>query len=98
MEVLKSKVIQSRNVIETCRCIISTNISAFNLYRINAHYKQLQNQNVKVSINLRGREWVNQKESVYFNTIQGWRIEKVESVNTNDLPAAEAVLKVLRLQ
>jgi hypothetical protein len=44
-------------------------------------------------------EWVNPKgESVYFNTIQGWRIEKVESVNTNDLPAAEAVLKVLRLQ
>lgn len=32
---------------------------------------------VKVSINLRGREWVNpQGETIYFNTIQGWKIEK----------------------
>ena len=31
---------------------------------------------VKVSINLGGREWVNpQGETVYFNTIQGWKIE-----------------------
>ena len=34
-------------------------------------------QDVKVSINLRGREWINpQGEAVYFNTIQGWRIEE----------------------
>lgn len=34
-------------------------------------------QEVKVSINLRGREWVNpQGETRYFNSIQGWRIEK----------------------
>lgn len=34
-------------------------------------------QNVKVGINLRGREWVNpQGETKYFNSIQGWRIEK----------------------
>lgn len=33
---------------------------------------------VKVSINLRGREWVNpQGETKYFNSIQGWRIEKM---------------------
>ncbi len=33
-------------------------------------------QEVKVSINLRGREWVNpQGETKYFNTIQGWKIE-----------------------
>lgn len=33
---------------------------------------------VKVSINLRGREWLNpQGETKYFNSIQGWRIEKV---------------------
>ena len=33
-------------------------------------------QDVKVSINLRGREWVNpQGETKYFNSIQGWRIE-----------------------
>lgn len=32
---------------------------------------------VRVSINLRGREWVNpQGETRYFNSIQGWRIEK----------------------
>lgn len=32
---------------------------------------------VKISINLRGREWVTpQGETRYFNSIQGWRIEK----------------------
>lgn len=34
-------------------------------------------EQVKVSINLRGREWTNpQGEVKYFNTIQGWRIER----------------------
>ncbi len=34
-------------------------------------------EDVKVSINLRGREWVNPEgEAKYFNSIQGWRIEK----------------------
>lgn len=34
-------------------------------------------EDVKVSINLRGREWVNpQGETKYFNQIQGWRIER----------------------
>lgn len=37
--------------------------------------------NVKVSINLGGREWVNpQGETKYFNSIRGWRIEKVGDV------------------
>ena len=37
-------------------------------------------ESVKVSINLRGREWVNpQGEAKYFNSIQGWRIERMES-------------------
>ena len=32
---------------------------------------------VKVSINLRGREWINpQGEAKYFNSVQGWKIEK----------------------
>ena len=32
-------------------------------------------QEVKVSINLRGREWINpQGEAKYFNSIQGWSI------------------------
>ena len=46
-------------------------------------------QNVKVNINLRGREWENPqtKEIKYFNTIQGWRIELLESNEQNeDLP------------
>ena len=35
---------------------------------------------VKVSINLRGREWINpQGEAKYFNSIHGWRIEKIKS-------------------
>lgn len=36
-------------------------------------------QLVKISINLRGREWVNpQGETKYFNSIQGWRIENLQ--------------------
>jgi len=35
-------------------------------------------EQVKVSINLRGREWVNpQGETKYFNSIQGCKIERV---------------------
>ena len=35
-------------------------------------------QDVKISINLRGREWTNpQGEVKYFNSIQGWRIENL---------------------
>lgn len=35
-------------------------------------------QDVKVSINLRGREWINpQGEAKYFNSIQGWRVESL---------------------
>ena len=35
---------------------------------------------VKIDINLRGREWTNaQGETVYFNTIQGWRIGKLQA-------------------
>jgi hypothetical protein len=37
-------------------------------------------ETVKIDINLRGREWTNQQgETVYFNTIQGWRIGKVQA-------------------
>ena len=36
-------------------------------------------QPVKVSINLRGREWTSpQGEVKYFNSIQGWRIETLQ--------------------
>ncbi len=37
-------------------------------------------QNVKIGVNLRGREWVNpQGETKYFNSIQGWRIENLQA-------------------
>ena len=36
-------------------------------------------QVVKISINIRGREWTNpQGEVKYFNSIQGWRIEQLQ--------------------
>ncbi|NVJ88712.1 MAG: DUF3127 domain-containing protein [Flavobacteriaceae bacterium] len=39
-------------------------------------------QDVKVSINLRGREWINpQGEAKYFNSIQGWRIENLSQAS-----------------
>jgi hypothetical protein len=52
-------------------------------------------QQVKISINLRGREWVNpQGETKYFNSIQGWRIEAVSTEALNEdmppVPPAEA--------
>jgi len=53
-------------------------------------------ENVKVSINLGGREWVNpQGETKYFNSIKGWRIEKVgeavaPSPQAPPMPAAAA--------
>lgn len=39
-----------------------------------------ENDSVKVSINLGGREWVNpQGETKYFNSVKGWRIERLPS-------------------
>jgi hypothetical protein len=45
-------------------------------------------QQVKISINLRGREWVNpQGETKYFNSIQGWRIEgSQQEASSGDIP------------
>jgi hypothetical protein len=50
---------------------------------------------VKIDINLRGREWTNpQGETVYFNTIQGWRIAKAQAeaapTQAPPIPAAAA--------
>jgi hypothetical protein len=42
--------------------------------------------NVKVSINLGGREWVNpQGETKYFNSIKGWRIEKIQGQDVGNM-------------
>jgi len=51
-------------------------------------------QEVKISINLRGREWINPEGVVkYFNAIQGWRIELLNSQETisENLPELEQV-------
>ena len=51
---------------------------------------------VKVAINLRGREWLNpQGETKYFNDIQGWKIEKLQTDSTSNsglepMPPAQA--------
>ncbi|WP_136480407.1 DUF3127 domain-containing protein [Cognatitamlana onchidii] len=52
-------------------------------------------QQVKININLRGREWVNpQGETKYFNSIQGWRIEALQAeasgANMPPVPPADA--------
>lgn len=52
-------------------------------------------QQVKININLRGREWVNpQGETKYFNAIQGWRIEALQAAGASsggDLPPVPPV-------
>ena len=47
-------------------------------------------QDVKVSINLAGREWVNPiGETKYFNSIKGWRVEKLnDSAPRQERPQA----------
>ena len=53
-------------------------------------------QDVKVGINLRGREWTNpQGEVKYFNSIQGWRVEVLQAAQQGaagvpPVPPAEA--------
>ena len=52
-------------------------------------------EDVKVSINLGGREWINpQGEAKYFNSIVGWRIEKVQDAPNTPIPPKESDLGV----
>ena len=47
-------------------------------------------ENVKISINLRGREWENPEGDVkYFNSIHGWRIEKEDSMEKEKIPSPD---------
>jgi len=47
-------------------------------------------ESVTIGINLRGREWTNPKgELVYFNTIQGWKINKTQQGNQNTSAPAQ---------
>ena len=50
-------------------------------------------EDVKVSINLRGREWINPEGvAKYFNSIQGWRIEKLQAgAPQGGVPPVEAI-------
>ncbi len=59
-------------------------------------------EEIKVSFNLRGREWTSPQGDVkYFNTIDAWRIERVQnqkaapstqSVSTSDVNPATAIV------
>ena len=47
-------------------------------------------ENVKISINLRGREWENPEGEIkHFNSIHGWRIEKEEFVEKDVIPSPD---------
>ena len=52
--------------------------------------KLVVGQDVKVSINLGGREWVNpQGETKYFNSIKGWKVEILSSGTSSPTPEAK---------
>jgi len=47
---------------------------------------------VKININLRGREWINPEGvAKYFNSIQGWRIEKINADASSNVPPVETI-------
>ena len=54
-------------------------------------------QNVKVYINIRGREWTNpQGEIKYFNTIEAWKIEVIQTINVaNQQPVQQPVTQAV---
>ena len=63
---------------------IQDNTELLNKYKVG--------EDVKISINLRGREWVSpQGETKYFNSIQGWRIERLSQNQTQEssIPPAD---------
>ncbi|WP_185869659.1 DUF3127 domain-containing protein [Blattabacterium cuenoti] len=39
---------------------------------------------IKIYINIRGREWTNNEGIIkYFNSIQGWKIEEIDSISNS---------------
>jgi translation initiation factor IF-3 len=51
-----------------------------------------EGQDVKIDLNLRGREWINPEGvAKYFNAIQGWRIE---SLNNQTKPVSTKLPEV----
>ena len=69
-----------------------TIIIQFTQQRCNLLYSLQVGQFVKVYINIRGREWTNpQGEIKYFNTIEGWKIEVIQTTNVaNQQPVQQA--------
>lgn len=54
-----------------------------------------EGENVKIGINIRGREWTNpQGEVKYFNSITAWRLEKVQETATQPTQVAPATSSV----
>lgn len=50
-----------------------------------------EGENIKIGINIRGREWTSpQGETKYFNSITGWRLEKVGDFANEPTQAAPA--------
>jgi single-strand DNA-binding protein len=59
--------------------------------QIDPLYDLKEGEEVEVSINIRGREWTSpQGEIKYFNTIQGWKIEKTNASTEQAPPIAVA--------
>jgi hypothetical protein len=57
--------------------------------------KHQKGDEIKVTFNLRGKEWVKDNNVNYFNTLDVWKIETVSATNTsaqpqNDVPDFEA--------
>ncbi|SEG17516.1 protein of unknown function [Halpernia humi] len=53
--------------------------------------KFAEGERVKVSINIRGREWTSPDNVVkYFNSIVGWRIEKLENAAAEPTSAPQS--------
>ncbi len=66
--------------------------------RINLLDSLNEGEEVRVSINIRGREWVNpQGETKYFNSITGWRVEKMQAqfpnTSASQMPPAPPVVE-----
>lgn len=48
-----------------------------------------EGENVKIGINIRGREWTNpQGEVRYFNSITAWRLEKISDASSASEPTS----------
>lgn len=85
-QIVSEKFKKRELVITTEEQYPQTILVEFNQDKCDVLDKYYEGQNVKVFINIRGREWINlQGEVKYFNTIQGWKIEKLDGSveNTN---------------